>query len=305
MSNTTLNSYLTEKDLGCNKNNKDNVGTAGATNEVATLKEAVSAAERNAAAEQAEREKQEALVAEVRQELQALMEKHESLERDSKTRESELALALESAKTAKAKAQKALQEIEAMKKIAAGKAFLMQSKNIKVNYMLLTRIRSSPGAFADLPGSVSDAAAFYRAEEGSSTEKVFWSQYAEAGHPVPLSDQLKQLVELHKVAEQAMKGLIVRLWPKEAVPGSYFGLVRRLVDACPWVEVIKHSACIEGARRALARAKVHWGKMDAEKLVTDAPPPGKEYRTPEMYYKGVLKGARIIAGECSNDVIFE
>ena len=122
---------------------------------------------------------------------------------------------------------------------------------------------------------------------------------------MPLSDQLKQLVELRKVAEQAMKGLIVRLWPKEAMSGSYFGLVRRLVDACPWVDVIKHSACIEGARRALARAKVHWGRMDAEKLVTDAPPPGKEYRTPEMYYKGVLKGARIIAGECSKDVIFD
>ena len=192
-----------------------------------------------------------------------------------------------------------------MKKIAAGKADFMQSKNIKVNYLLLTRIRSSLGAFADLPRSVSDAAAFYRAEEGSSTEKVFWSQYAEAEHPVPLSDQLKQLVELHKVAEQAMKGLTVRLWPKEAMPGSYFGLVRRLVDACPWIEVIKRSVCIEGARRALARAKVHWGKMDAEKLVTDAPPPGKEYRTPEMYYKGVLKGARLIVGECSKDVIFE
>ena len=170
----------------------------------------------------------------------------------------------------------------------------MQSKHVSVNYLLLTRIRSSPGAFTNLPRSVSDAAAFYRAEEGSSTEKVFWSQYAEAGHPVPLSDRLKQLVELHKVAEQAMKGLIVRLWSKEAMPGSYFGLVRRLVDACPWVEVIKHSACIEGARRALARAKVHWGKMDAQKLVTDAPPPGKEYRTPKMYYKGVLKGARLI-----------
>ena len=64
----------------------------------------------------------------------------------------------------------------------------MQSKNIKVNYLLLTRIWSSPGAFANLPRSVSDAAAFYRAEEESSTEKVFWSQYAEAGHPVPLSD---------------------------------------------------------------------------------------------------------------------
>ena len=102
-----------------------------------------------------------------------------------------------------------------------------------------------------------------------------------------------------------MKGLIVRLWPNEAMLGRYFGLVRRLVDACPWVEVIKRSACIEGARRALARAKVHWGKMDAQNLVTDALPQGKEHRTPEMYYKSVLKGARTIAGECSNNVIFE
>ena len=106
---------------------------------------------------------------------------------------------------------------------------------------------------------------------------------------MPLSDQLKQLVELHKVTEQAMKGLIVRLWPTEAMPGSYFGLVRQLVEAC----------------RALAHAKVHWGKMDADKLVMDVPPPAKEYRKPEMYYEGILKGARLIAGECSKDVIFE
>src|SRR3954465_10476109 len=155
--------------------------------------------------EHTEQEKYAAQVGEVQQELQALMKKHESLELDSKTRESELAAALEDAKSAKAEAQKALQEVEAMKKIAAGRAFFMQSKHVKVNYLLLTRVRSSPGAFADLPRRVSDAAAFYRAEEGSSMEKVFWSQYAETGHPVPLSDQLKQLVELHKVAEPAMK----------------------------------------------------------------------------------------------------
>ena len=65
MSNTVLDLYLTEKDFGCKRNNKDNVGTPGATNEVATLKEAVSAAERNAAAERTKREKQEAQVAEV------------------------------------------------------------------------------------------------------------------------------------------------------------------------------------------------------------------------------------------------
>ena len=75
-----------------------------------------------------------------------------------------------------------------MKKIAAGKAFYMQSKHVKVNYRLLTRIRRSPGAFADLPCSMSDAAQFYQAEDGSSTEKLFWSQYAEAEHPVPMRD---------------------------------------------------------------------------------------------------------------------
>ena len=159
-----------------------------ATSEVANLKQALLEAEKSAAAERTEREKFEAQVGEVQQELQALMEKHESLELGSKTRASELAAALKTAKSAKAEAQKALQELDAVKKIAAGKAFSMQSRHIKVNYLLLTRIRSSPGAFADLPRSVSDAAAFYRAEEGSSTEKVFWSQYAEAGHPVPLSD---------------------------------------------------------------------------------------------------------------------
>ena len=93
---------------------------AGATNEVATLKEAVSAAECNAATERTERERQEAWVAEVQQELQDLVKKHGSLECDSKTRESEVATALESAKAAKAEAYKALQEIEAFEENSSG-----------------------------------------------------------------------------------------------------------------------------------------------------------------------------------------
>ena len=83
-----------------------------------------------------------------------------------------------------------------------------------------------------------------------------------------------------------MKGFIVRLWPGDALSNSYFGLVRRLVDACPWLEVIKRSVCIEGARRAFARAKVHWAKMDAMKLVKEGPPQGKEHRHPEMCPEG-------------------
>ena len=57
----------------------------GATSEVATLKLALFEAEKRAAMEHTEREKYEAQVGKVRQELLALMKKHESLELDSKT----------------------------------------------------------------------------------------------------------------------------------------------------------------------------------------------------------------------------
>ena len=105
-------------------------------------------------------------------------------------------------------------------------------------------------------------------------------------------------------AELAMKDLVVRLWPAEPIPSSYFGLVKRIVDACPRLDIIKRSVCIEGARMAFARAKVHWGKLDAEKLMTEGPPEGKEHRKPELYYEGVLKGARLAANKCAKDIMF-
>ena len=74
----------------------------GATSEVATLKQALGEAEKSAASERTEREKCEAELGKVRQKLQALMKKHESLELDSKTQASELAVAIENAKSTKA-----------------------------------------------------------------------------------------------------------------------------------------------------------------------------------------------------------
>ena len=60
----------------------------GAMSEVATLKQALFEAEKRAATKRTEREKYEAQVGKVRQELQVLMKKHESLELDSKKRPS-------------------------------------------------------------------------------------------------------------------------------------------------------------------------------------------------------------------------
>ena len=55
---------------------------------------------------------------------------------------------------------------------------------------------------------------------------------------------------------------------------------------------------------AFARAKVHWAKMDAEKLMTEGPPAGKEHRKPELYYDSVLKRSRLVAELCAKDIIF-
>ena len=85
----------------------------------------------------------------------------------------------------------------------------------------------------DLPCSISDAAQFYWTEERKSAKRSFWSQYLAPNYPVPFIDQLKQLVELHQAAELAMKDLVVRLWPAEPNPSSYFRLVKRIVGARP------------------------------------------------------------------------
>ena len=50
---------------------------------------------------------------------------------------------------------------------------------------------------------------------------------------------------------------------------------------------------------------MHWAKMDAEKLVKEGPPEGKEHRHREKYYESVLKGARLVVEECARDVTFE
>ena len=101
-----------------------------------------------------------------------------------------------------------------------------------------------------------------------------------------------------------MKDLVVRLWPAEPIPSSYFGLIKRIVGACPRLDSIKRSVCIEGARMAFSHVKVHWGRLDAEKLITEGPPKGKEHRKPELYYDGVMKGARLVVDKCTKDIIF-
>ena len=86
-----------------------------------------------------------------------------------------------------------------------------------------------------------------RAREVYKSEKLFWSQFVECERPLLLNDQMAQWADLHKMSSVAMKDVIVRLWPAEAIPGSYFGLAQRLVDALPRIDAVKRWSFMEGA----------------------------------------------------------
>ena len=78
-----------------------------ATTEVASLRKALFEAKHKAALEGKEREKQEARVGEVQEELQELGKKLESAEHELKAKEAELVKALTNIKDAKAEAERA------------------------------------------------------------------------------------------------------------------------------------------------------------------------------------------------------
>ena len=231
--------------------------------------------------------------------------KCEALEEKNKAQVGELTKALQEAKEARTESRAAREEIKQAEQIAAGKPFLLQSKFGSQKYALLTRLWSSPDAFVDLPKSTTNAAQYFWAQEGNTTEKVFWSQYLAPERPALLNNQMMQLAELHRMSGLAMKDIIVRLWPAGPIPSSYFGLVKRLGDALPQVEAVKRSACIEGARMAFGRVKMHWAMMKATVVAVEGPPEGKDHRKPEWYFDDVLEGARLVEGQCSKDIMFE
>ena len=65
-----------------------------------------------------------------------------------------------------------------------------------------------------------------------------------------------------------MTDIVTHVWPDRPKPKSYFGLLQQFLGAVPHIKVMKRSACIEGARMALARVKTHWTEMDATAVAT-------------------------------------
>ena len=121
----------------------------------------------------------------------------------------------------------------------------------------------SEDAYLDLVASASDAAEHFRDQKEHEMEKVFWSQFDNPEHSLPLTDHLAEWAELNRLSGLAMKDVVSLLWPKRPEPKSYFGLVQQFLGAVPHINAMKRSACIEGAWMALACVKTYWAEMEA------------------------------------------
>ena len=98
-----------------------------------------------------------------------------------------------------------------------------------------------------------------------------------------------------------MKYIMDHLWPRRSGPKSYFSLVQQFLDAVPHIDAIKRSACIEGARMALARVKTYWAEM--ETTVVASRESDQSQVPSEHYFQEVLEGTRVIETQCSKDAM--
>ena len=100
-----------------------------------------------------------------------------------------------------------------------------------------------------------------------------------------------------------MRSVVDHLWPGGPRPSSYFSLVQQFLEAMPRIDVVKRSACIEGARMALARVKTYWAEMEATTVAAQGFAIGRV--AAEHYFEEVLECDCLIEAQCSKNIMFK
>ena len=235
--------------------------------------------------------------------LKDATDRYEVLERERRAEQEDLKKAAAEAKDARSAMRAMKEELRQAGDIAAGKPFLLRRKFTDPKYAQLGQLCGAEDPYLDLAASAADAVVHFRSQKDHEMEELFWSQFHSPERPLPLTDRLAEWAELNRLSGLAMTDVVAHLWPERPKPESYFGLLQQFLGAVPHIEAMKRSACIEGARMALARVKTYWAEMDA----TDVASRGSDKsRLPaEHYFEEVLQGARLIESQCSKDVMFK
>ena len=242
-------------------------------------------------------------MAEMAVKLKDATDRYEFLERERRVEQEDLKKATTESKDARSAMRAIKEELRQAGDIAAGKPFLLRRKFTDPKYAQLGQLWGAEDAYLNLAASAADAVVHFRSQKDHEMEELFWSQFHNPERPLPLTDRLAEWAELNRLSGLAMKDVVAHLWPKRPEPKSYFGLVQQFLDAVPHIKAMKRSACIEGARMALARVKTYWAEMEATDVASQD---SDKSRLPaEHYFEEVLQGARLIESQCSKNVMFK
>ena len=189
---------------------------------------------------------------EMAEKLKSTADRCKLLEKEDRARQTDLEKAVANAKDARSAMRAAKEELRQAEPIAAGKPFMLRRKFCNPKFAPLDRMWSVEDTYLDLAASAADATEHFRDLKDREVEKLFWSQFHNPERPLAVDDRLAQWAELNRLSRLAMKYVMGHLWPGRSEPKSYFSLVQQFLDAVPRIDAMKRSACIEGARMALA-----------------------------------------------------
>ena len=253
-------------------------------------------------AEQAAHCQSKEKIAKMAVELKDAADRYQLLEKESRAKATDLEKAMVAAKEARSKIRAAKEELRQAGDIAAGKPFLLRTKFGDPKYAPLDQLWSSADAYVDLAASAADAAEYFKDQKDREVERLFWSQFHVPVRPLLLNERMAEWAELHRLSGLAMRSVVDHLWPEGPRPNSYFSLVQQFLGVVPHIDAMKRSACIEGARMALARVKTYWAEMEATTIATQGSAVGRV--AAEHYFEEVLEGARSIEAQCSKNIMF-
>ena len=242
-------------------------------------------------------------MAEMDVKLKDATDRNEALEKERLSEREDLGKATAEAKDARSAMRAIKEELRQAGDIVAGKPFLLRRRFTDRKYAQLGQLWGPEDPYMDLAASAADAVVHFRSQKDHKTEELFWSQFHSPDRSLPLTDRLAEWAELNRLSGLAMTDIVTHVWPARPKPKRYFGLLQQFLWAVPHIKAMKRSACIEGARMALARVKTHWTEMDATAIATQGSDEKRLHA--EHYFGEVLCGARVIESKCSKNVMFK
>ena len=150
-------------------------------------------------------------IAEMAIELKNAADRYELLNKEHENSSTDLNKALNATKEIQTKLRGAREELQQAGKIAAGGSYLLRTKFFDLKYAPLDGRWSPADAYVDLAKSTADAAEFFKDQGDKEVEKILWSQFNAPTHPLPLSDKMAAVAELHRLSGLAMQSVIDHL----------------------------------------------------------------------------------------------